>query len=331
MSMITMTQAAAVREGLAEEMRRDPLVWALGEDLSTAHGGTSADQYLGLIDEFGDKRIVNTPISENTIMGAAVGAAVAGTRPVADLRMADFGMCAVDELVNQAAKIRYMFGGQARVPLVVRQAIGVRKGGAAQHSQSTEAWYIHTPGLVVVAPATASDAKGLIKSAIRTDDPVVYMEHKDLWSAEGQVSDNPNDLIDIGKASIMRQGSDLTIVSWSKMALLSLQAADQLKSEGISAEIINLRSLWPWDKDTIYKSVSKTGRLLVAQESVQVAGFGAEISADISENLNHSLKTYVRRIGAPRTPVPYSEPMENEYRVTTTRIIKKAKELFSAP
>jgi len=331
MSMITMTQAAAVREGLAEEMRRDSLVWALGEDLSTAHGGTSADQYLGLIDEFGDKRIVNTPISENTIMGAAVGAAVAGTRPVADLRMADFGMCAVDELVNQAAKIRYMFGGQARVPLVVRQAIGVRKGGAAQHSQSTEAWYIHTPGLVVVAPATASDAKGLIKSAIRTDDPVVYMEHKDLWLAEGQVSDNPNDLIDIGKASIMRQGSDLTIVSWSKMALLSLQAADQLKSEGISAEIINLRSLWPWDKDTIYKSVSKTGRLLVAQESVQVAGFGAEISADISENLNHSLKTYVRRIGAPRTPVPYSEPMENEYRVTTTRIIKKAKELFSAP
>ena len=331
MSMITMTHAAAVREGLAEEMRRDSLVWALGEDLSTAHGGTSADQYLGLIDEFGDKRIVNTPISENTIMGAAVGAAVAGTRPVADLRMADFGMCAVDELVDQAAKIRYMFGGQARVPLVVRQAIGVRKGGAAQHSQSTEAWYIHTPGLVVVAPATASDAKGLIKSAIRTDDPVVYMEHKDLWLAEGQVSDNPNDLIDIGKASIMRQGSDLTIVSWSKMALLSLQAADQLKSEGISAEIINLRSLWPWDKDTIYKSVSKTGRLLVAQESVQVAGFGAEISADISENLNHSLKTYVRRIGAPRTPVPYSEPMENEYRVTTTRIIKKAKELFSAP
>ena len=168
MSMITMTQAAAVREGLAEEMRRDPLVWALGEDLSTAHGGTSADQYLGLIDEFGDKRIVNTPISENTIMGAAVGAAVAGTRPVADLRMADFGMCAVDELVNQAAKIRYMFGGQARVPLVVRQAIGVRKGGAAQHSQSTEAWYIHTPGLVVVAPATASDAKGLIKSAAKS-------------------------------------------------------------------------------------------------------------------------------------------------------------------
>lgn len=330
MSMITMTHAAAVREGLAEEMRRDPLVWALGEDLSTAHGGTSADQYLGLIDEFGDKRIVNTPISENTIMGAAVGAAVAGTRPVADLRMADFGMCAVDELVNQAAKIRYMFGGQARVPLVVRQAIGVRKGGAAQHSQSTEAWYIHTPGLVVVAPATASDAKGLIKSAIRTDDPVVYMEHKDLWLAEGQVSDNPNDVIDIGKASIMRKGSDLTIVSWSKMALLALEAADQLKSNGISAEIINLRSLWPWDKDAVYKSVKKTGRLLVAQESVQVAGFGAEISADITENLNQSLKTYVRRIGAPRTPVPYSEPMENEYRVTTTRIIKKAKELFSA-
>ena len=200
--MTEMTHADAVREGLAEEMRRDPLVWALGEDLSTAHGGTSADQYRGLIDEFGPKRIVNTPISENTIMGAAVGAAVAGTRPVADLRMADFAMCAVDELVNQAAKIRYMFGGQARVPLVVRQAIGLRKGSAAQHSQSTEAWYVHTPGLVVVAPATPSDGKGLFKASIRCDDPVVFMEHKELWLATGEVSDDPDEIVPIGKARI---------------------------------------------------------------------------------------------------------------------------------
>jgi pyruvate dehydrogenase E1 component beta subunit len=324
-----MTHASAVREGLAEEMRRDPLVWALGEDLSTAHGGTSADQYRGLIDEFGEKRIVNTPISENTIMGAAVGAAVAGTRPVADLRMADFAMCAVDELVNQAAKIRYMFGGQARVPLVVRQAIGVRKGGAAQHSQSTEAWYIHTPGVVVVAPATAADAKGLIKSAIRADDPVVYMEHKDLWMAEGEVTDDPEELVEIGKATVMKPGSDLTIVSWSKMAIHSLEAAKIIEEDNISVEVINLRSLWPWDKNLVYKSVSKTGRLLVTQEAVQVAGFGAEISADVTENLNDQLKTHVRRIGAPRTPVPYAETMENEYRVTTERIIEKVKELMS--
>ena len=324
--MSEMTHADAVREGLAEEMRRDPLVWALGEDLSTGHGGTSASQYQGLIDEFGAKRIVNTPISENTIMGAAVGAAVAGTRPVADLRLADFAMCAVDELVNQAAKIRYMFGGQARVPLVVRQAIGVRKGGAAQHSQSTEAWYIHTPGLVVVAPSTPADGKGLLKAAIRADDPVVFMEHKDLWMATGEVSNNPDDIVEIGKARIVREGSDLTIVSWSKMALLAAEAAEALAADGISAEVIDLRSLWPWDKDAVYSSVAKTGRLLVAQESVQVGGFGAEISADVTENLNDALKTHVRRIGAPRIPVPYAEPMENEYRVTPERIAAKARE-----
>ena len=325
--MTEMTHADAVREGLAEEMRRDPLVWALGEDLSTAHGGTSADQYKGLIDEFGPKRIVNTPISENTIMGAAVGAAVAGTRPVADLRMADFAMCAVDELVNQAAKIRYMFGGQARVPLVVRQAIGMRKGSAAQHSQSTEAWYIHTPGLVVVAPATAADAKGLMKAAIRADDPVVYMEHKELWMATGEVSDDPEDIPEIGKARIAREGSDMTIVSWSKTALISCETAELLAADGISAEVIDLRSLWPWDKDTVYSSVAKTGRLLVAHESVQAGGFGAEISADVTENINDALKTHVRRIGAPRIPVPYAEPMENEYRVTAERIAAKAREV----
>ena len=327
--MSVMTHADAVREGLAEEMRRDPLVWALGEDLSTAHGGTSASQYQGLIDEFGPNRIVNTPISENTIMGAAVGAAVAGTRPVADLRMADFAMCAVDELVNQAAKIRYMFGGQARVPLVVRQAIGMRKGSAAQHSQSTEAWYVHTPGLVVVAPATPADGKGLLKAAIRADDPVVFMEHKELWLAEGEVSDDPDKIVEIGKARVARDGNDLTIVSWSKMALVVAQAAEQLSADGISAEVIDLRSLWPWDKDAVYASIAKTGRLLVAQEAVQVGGFGAEISADVTENCAEVLKTHVRRIGAPRIPVPYAEPMENEYRVTAERIAAKAREVVA--
>ncbi|HJN04435.1 MAG TPA: transketolase C-terminal domain-containing protein [Alphaproteobacteria bacterium] len=325
--MTQMNQGDAVRIGLAEEMRRDPLVWALGEDLSTAHGGTSGSQYFQLIDEFGPKRIVNTPISENTIMGAAVGAAVAGTRPVADLRMADFAMCAVDELVNQAAKIRYMFGGQARVPLVVRQAIGARKGGAAQHSQSTEAWYVHTPGLVVVAPATPADAKGLLKAAIRCDDPVVYMEHKELIAAEGDVSGDAEEIVPIGKARIAREGGDLTIVSWSKSALVAAEAAELLVADGISAEVIDLRSLWPWDKDAVYTSVAKTGRLLVAQEAVQVGGFGAEVAADVAENLGDALATQVRRIGAPRIPVPYAESMENEYRVTAERIAAKAKEV----
>ncbi|MBS29529.1 MAG: alpha-ketoacid dehydrogenase subunit beta [Alphaproteobacteria bacterium] len=327
--MTEMTFADAVREGLAEELRRDPLVWALGEDLSTAHGGTSANQYVGLIDEFGPKRIVNTPISENTIMGAAVGAAVAGTRPVADLRMADFGMCAVDELVNQAAKIRYMFGGQARVPLVVRQAIGVRKGAAAQHSQSTEAWYVHTPGLVVVAPGTPADGRGLLKSAIRADDPVVYMEHKDLWLASGDVPDDEG-VVPIGVAKTVREGSDLTIVSWSKMARLCEEVADTLAGDGVSVDVIDLRTLWPWDKDAVYASVCKTGRLLVAQEAVQVGGFAAEIATDVTENCFDALKTHARRIGAPRMPVPYAEPMENEFRVTPERIIARARELLAA-
>ncbi len=328
--MSEMNQGDAVRIGLAEEMRRDPLVWALGEDLSTAHGGTSGSQYYQLIDEFGPKRIVNTPISENTIMGAAVGAAVAGTRPVADLRMADFAMCAVDELVNQAAKIRYMFGGQARVPLVVRQMIGARKGGAAQHSQSTEAWYVHTPGLVVIAPATPGDAKGLLKAAIRCDDPVVFMEHKELMAATGEVTDDPEAVMPIGKARIVNEGSDLTIVTWSKMALIAAEAAELLAADGINAEVIDLRSLWPWDKDAVYTSVAKTGRLLVAQEAVQVGGFGAEVAADVAENMSDALKTHVRRIGAPRIPVPYAEPMEAEYRITAEHIVAKAKEVAGA-
>ena len=236
------TFADAVREGLAEEMRRDSLVWALGEDLSTGHQGTSGTHYEGLIDEFGPRRIVNTPISENTIMGAAVGAAVAGTRPIADLRMADFGMCAVDELVNQAAKIRYMFGGQARVPLVVRQAIGMRKGAAAQHSQSTEAWFVHTPGLIVVAPSTPADGKGLLKAAIRCDDPVVLMEHKELWATTGDVVEGEASLLPIGKAKTLLEGTGLTIVSWSKMTRLAVEAAEALSRDGASVEVIDLRT-----------------------------------------------------------------------------------------
>jgi pyruvate dehydrogenase E1 component beta subunit len=244
--------------------------------------------------------------------------------------MADFAMCAVDELVNQAAKIRYMFGGQARVPLVVRQAIGVRKGAAAQHSQSTEAWWVHTPGLVVVTPATPADGKGLLKSAIRADDPVVFMEHKDCWGVTGEVADGEDSLVPIGKAKLLREGTDLTIVSWSKMAQQAAAAADALAKEGASVEVVDLRTLWPWDKDAVYASVRKTGKLLVAQESVLVGGFGAEVAADVAEACADALKRFPARIGAPRTPVPYAEPMENEYRVTTERVIAKAREVLAA-
>ena len=325
--MSEMSYADALRIALGEEMERDPLVWALGEDLSTAHGGTSANQYVGLIDRFGPRRIVNTPISENTIMGTAVGAAVAGTRPVADLRVCDFGLCAVDELVNQAAKIRYMFGGQARVPLVVRQAIGLRRGSAAQHSQSTEAFWVHTPGLVVMTPGTPADAKGMLKSAIRCDDPVVFMEHKECWGVVGEVPDDPEYLVPIGKAAILREGKDVTIVSWSRTGQLCAAAADRLAKDGIGADVIDLRTLGPWDRAAVVASVKKTGRLLVAQESVQVGGFGAEIAAEIGEHLGDALKAPVRRLGAPRMPVPYAAILEDEYRVTDAHIEAAARSL----
>jgi pyruvate dehydrogenase E1 component beta subunit len=326
--MAEMTYADAVREGLAEEMRRDRLVWALGEDLSTGHTSSSASQYKGLIDEFGPQRIVNAPISESTIMGSAVGAAVAGTRPIADLRSIDFGMCAIDELVNQAAKIRYMFGGQARVPLVARMAIGTRRGAAAQHSQSYEAWFVHVPGLIVVTPATPADGKGLLKSSIRCDDPVVFMEHKELWGAKGEVSADADHLVPLGQARMARMGSDITIVAWSRMALLAEQAAAALAADGIDAEVIDLRTLWPWDREAVFTSVRKTGRLLVPQEAVLAGGFAGEVAATVAEELGTVLKTPIRRLGAPRMPVPYAPPLEDEYRITEKHIAGAARAML---
>lgn len=324
--MTTVTYTEAVLQGLAEEMRRDPRVWALGEDMSTAP--TSA-HYAGLIDEFGPQRIVNTPISESTIMGAAVGAAVVGTRPVAEFRNIDFGICAMDELVNQAAKIRYMFGGQARVPLVVRQGIGARAGAAAQHSGSYEAWFVHVAGLVVVTPATPADGKGLLKSAIRCDDPVVFMEHKELFGSKGEIPDDPDYTIPIGKARLAREGKHLTIVAWSKMALLAEDAARQLSNEGIEAEVIDLRSLWPWDRDAVLESVSKTKHLLIPQEAVEIGGFAAEVAYEVTSALSKTLKAPVKRIGAPRTPFPYAQNLEDEVRVKASDIVREAKKLLA--
>jgi len=321
--------ADAVRQALAEEMRRDPLVWVMGEDLTTSHGSTSADQYKGLVDEFGPKRVVNTPIAESTIMGAGVGAAIAGTRPIADLRQVDFGLCAMDELVNQAAKIRYMFGGQTRVPLVIRQMMGTRAGLAAQHCLSNEAWFVHTPGLIVVCPATPADGRGLLKSAIRCNDPVVFLEHKELWQSKGEITPDMPDVIPLGKAQITRTGRDLTIVAWSKMSRMAVVAAAEMAQSGIEAEVIDLRTLWPWDRECVLRSVAKTGRLLVAQESVQVAGLAGEIAMSVLEHLPTGLlKCPVKRLGAPRIPVGYSPPLEAEYRVTERHVLQAARDMF---
>jgi pyruvate dehydrogenase E1 component beta subunit len=314
------TYAEAGKRALAEEMRRDPLVWAVGEDLG--RGGVFG-QYKGLVEEFGPERIADAPISEACIMGASVGAAMMGTRPVVEMRFSDFALCAVDELVNQAAKARYMFGGQARVPMVVREPIGMWRSSAAQHSQSLESWYTHIPGLVVACPATPADNLGLLKSAIRCDDPVVYMEHKNLWPLEGEAPDGEH-LVPFGVARIARAGTDVTVVSWSATVHAALAAAGEAATAGVSLEVIDLRTLWPWDRDAVFASVAKTGRLLVAHEAVQVGGFGAEIAASVAEAMHRQLKAPVKRIGAPRAPISYAPPLEDAVRVTPARIAAAA-------
>ena len=316
--MTVMTYADAAKAALAEEMRRDPLVWAVGEDLG--RGGVFG-QYKGLAEEFGPERISDAPISEAAIMGASVGAAMAGTRPVVEMRFADFALCAIDELVNQAAKARYMLGGQTKVPMVIREPMGMWRSSAAQHSQSLESWYTHIPGLVVVVPSTPADNKGLLKSAIRSDDPVVYFEHKNIWGLEGEVPDEEI-LIPFGKARLEREGADITIVSWSAQMHVVSEAATVLQERGISAEIIDLRTLWPWDRETVFSSVEKTGRLLITHESVSVGGFGAEVAATVSEHMFQALKHPVRRCGAPRVPISYAPPLEDSIRVNEAQIIK---------
>lgn len=312
-----LTYLEASTRALAEEMRRDKSVWALGEDLG--RGGVFG-QYKGLAEEFGAARVCDTPISEATIMGAAVGAAMVGTRPVVEMRFSDFALCAVDEMVNQAAKARFMFGGQAKVPLVVRQPIGMWRSSAAQHSQSLENWYVHVPGLVVIAPATPADNRALLKAAIRSDDPVIYMEHKDLWALKGEVPEG-DEVACIGEARIAKPGADVTVVTWSKMLHVALEAAT---SAEVSMEVIDLRTLWPWDRETVFASLKRTKRLLVVHEAVKAGGFGGEIAAEAAEMLG----VPVRRLGAPRIPVSYAKPLEDEARISAPMIVKAAGEML---
>ena len=317
MAVMTYAQAAAL--ALAEAMRADPNVVALGEDLG--RGGVFG-QYRGLQQEFGAGRVIDTPISEANIMGAAVGMALAGLRPVVEMRVIDFALCAIDEIINQAAKNRFMFGGQGRVPLVARLPIGIWSASAAQHSQSLEAWFAHIPGLVVVTPATPQDNYSLLKAALHSGDPVVYMEHKELWGVEGEVDRDA--AIELGSARLARAGKDVTVVTWSRALQPCLDAAEALAAQGVSAEVIDLRSLWPWDRDTVFASARRTGKLLVVHEAVQAAGFGAEVVATVAE----ALAIPVRRVGAPRIPVGYSRPLEDVSRLSVTKIVQAARSLF---
>lgn len=319
--MVTMTYAEAARAAISHDMQADKTVWCVGEDLG--RGGVFG-QYKGLQEEFGPKRIVDTPISEAAIMGSAFGAAMVGTRPIVEMRFADFALCATDELVNQIAKARFMFGGQSRAPMVIRKPMGLWRSSAAQHSQSLESWYTHIPGLVVVCPATPQDNYSLLRAAIACDDPVVYLEHKNIWAQEGEV--DVDKTVDLGSADIRCAGNDVTIVSWSNMANVSVAAAAKLAQSGISAEVIDLRSLWPWDKKTVLDSVGKTGRLVVVHESVAVGGFGAEIVATVAERIGQTLKGPIRRLGAPRSLIAYAPNLEDKMRVSEDMIIQAANE-----
>lgn len=325
MSSQDMSYAQAAALALTQVMEANPNVVALGEDLG--RGGVFG-QYRDidgnpLAQRFGAGRIIDTPISEATIVGAAVGMALAGCTPVVELRVVDFALCAIDEIVNQAAKNRYMFGGQGRVPLVMRMPIGIWSASAAQHSQSLEAWFAHIPGLVVVTPATPADNHGLLLAALASGDPVVYMEHKELWGASGPVT--PGETVPLGKARTARAGDDLTIVSWSRQVQACLQAAEGLAGTGVQAEVIDLRTIWPWDKETVLASVARTGRLLVVHEAIQVAGFGAEIAATVAEHT----RARVARLGAPRIPVGYAQSLENEARIGAERIVAATRQLLA--
>lgn len=313
--MARMTYADAAKLAIAEAMRADDRVWCVGEDLG--RGGVFK-QYTGLVEEFGSKRISDAPISEAAIMGAAFGAAMVGTRPIVEMRFADFALCATDELVNQIAKARFMFGGQSRAPMVIRKPVGMWRSSAAQHSQSLESWYVHTPGLVVICPSTPQDNYSMMKAAIACDDPVVYLEHKNIWALEGEVDIKAP--AEIGKARIRRAGNDVTIVSWSDAANVAEAAAHDLADKGISAEVIDLVSLWPWDKQAVLDSVARTRRLIVTHEAVQVAGFGAEVVATIAEH-GVPLKAKPLRLGAPRSLVAYAPNLEDQLRVTAEMIV----------
>lgn len=314
------TYAEAARDALADAMAADPRVVVLGEDVG--RGGIFG-QYAGLQARFGAGRVIDTPISESTIAGAGVGMALAGCRPVVELRVVDFALCAMDEIVNQAAKNRYMFGGQGRVPMVIRMPIGIWSSAAAQHSQSLEAWFAHLPGLAVFAPATAADNAALLRAAVDSDDPVVHLEHKELW---GRRDGSALDPLVPGRARICRRGGDLTIVAWSRQLHWAMEAADTLAAEGIGAEVIDLASLWPWDRDTVFASAARTGRLLVTHEAVQVAGFGAEIAAAAAE----AVGCRVKRAGAPRIPVGYAPTLEEAARVRPAAIADAARALVGA-
>jgi pyruvate dehydrogenase E1 component beta subunit len=317
--MRELTTLQAINEALAEELERDPRVFLLGEDIGLHGGAFTATK--GLFQRFGPKRIRNTPISEAVIVGAAVGAALVGARPVAELMYIDFLTLAMDQIVNQGAKVKYMFGGKARVPVVVRMPFGAGRANAAQHSQSLEAWLCHVPGLKVVMPSGPADAKGLLKSAIRDDNMVLVLENKHLYFQKGPVPEGEY-LVPLGVADIKRLGKDITVVATGRLVGVALSAAETLSKDGIDVEVLDPRTLYPLDTKAIIASVKKTGRLVITHEAVKRFGFGAEVAAMIAEGEAFDyLDAPIQRVAAPEVPVPFSKPLEDLFLPDAPKII----------
>ena len=324
--MREITYAQAINEAIRGCMLKDERVVLLGEDIG-CYGGVF-QVTAGLQAEFGPQRVVDTPISEAGFVGASVGAALTGMRPVTEIMFIDFTTCCMDMIINQMAKMHYMFGGRGKVPMVLRTNIGAGRGTAAQHSQSFHAIFMHIPGLVVVAPSTPYDAKGLMVEAIQNDNPVVFVEHKKLYIEKGPV---PEEMyaIPFGQAEVKKKGKDLTIVATHALVQRSLNAAEQVAKEGIDAEIIDPRSLVPLDKETILNSVKKTGRLLVADEGHKTCGAAAEIAAMVAEEAIYYLKAPIKRVTSPDTPVPFSPPLEQAFIPDEKKLIPAIKSLMA--
>jgi acetoin:2,6-dichlorophenolindophenol oxidoreductase subunit beta len=320
----TLTFAQAVNEALAEELRRDDTVFVIGEDVAEA--GTPFKVLMGLVDEFGRERIVDSPISEAGITGLGVGAAMTGLRPVVDIMFGDFLTLVMDQLANQAAKSHYMSGGKLKVPLTLRTTMGATRRSAAQHSQSLHAWVAHVPGLKVVLPSTPADAKGLLKTAIRDDNPVVFIEDKMDYAVKGEVPDGEY-TIPFGVADVKRVGEDVTIVATSSMVRVALAAAELLEADGISAEVIDPRTLVPLDEDALVRSAEKTGRAIIVDEGHRRYGVSAELAAVIADRAFYSLDAPVKRLGAMDVPIPFSPPLEDETVPTPDSVAAAAREL----
>lgn len=307
--MKEMTYKEAVKLAMVEEMRRDENVFLMGEDVGLYGGAFGVS--VGMLEEFGEERVRDTPISEAVIAGAAAGAAVTGMRPIAEIMFMDFSTIAMDALVNQAAKMRYMFGGKAKVPMVLRCPGGSGTGAAAQHSQSLEAWFCHVPGLKVVVPGTAKDAKGLLKAAIRDDNPVVFVEQKTLYKVKGEVPVDEDFIIPLGKGEIKKEGKDVTIISYGRMLPRALKVAEEMESEGISVEVLDPRTLVPLDKELIIESVKKTGRVVLVNEACKTGGYLGEIASVIVESEAFDyLDAPIVRLAGLDVPVPYNPELE---------------------